>query len=168
MVRRPDPLIRRLPLADWLPADDWVALLRWSYERCRRLDLEPTSVDGSYRCYAPTRGEALLRATAPRIAATVGEPVHPANSYFRIYHQGDTLRRHTDRGGLDYTITLMLGLAGALEWPLWAELPDGPQSLPMAPGDAVLITGREIPHWRDPFPGSVAATLFLHYSASRL
>ena len=165
MVRRPAPLIRRLPFADWIIADDWAALLRWSYERCRRLDLEPTPVDGSYRCYAPTRGEALLRVTAPRIAATVGEPVHPANSYYRIYCAGDTLRRHTDRDELDYTVSLMLSLTGIHEWPLFADMLGVHQAIPMAVGDAVLLTGRLIPHWRTALTGHCAALLFLHFTA---
>jgi len=53
---------------------------------------------------------------------------------------------------------------GADPWPLWFESPRGKRSVVLAPGDAVLFRGCELPHWRDAAPpGQLSTMLLFHY-----
>ena len=114
--------------------------------------------------FAPPLGEILTCDLADRVGAFVGAPLRPANSFYRLYLAGDLLARHFDRDKLDVTVTLMIRLVGTQSWPISARIGDDTVSLPMGSGDAVLLTGRSIPHWREPLAAGHCASMLLHWS----
>ena len=60
--------------------------------------------------------------------------------------------------------SLSLNLDADEPWPIWFKSPDGTVvSLSQRPGDAVAYLGCQTPHWREPYPGTSCAQVFLHY-----
>lgn len=94
-----------------------------------------------------------------------GHNIRFANSYTRIYSNGNCLRCHTDRTGLDVTISICVMTNLSVEWPLYISdtkinvpwndnLPveeykrnAKPYHTPV--GSGVACIGKENPHWRD-------------------
>ena len=87
----------------------------------------------------------------------------PTYSYFRVYHRGDVLAKHTDRESCEISLSLCLGYEGDKPWPLMVEGPQGISSADLAPGDALLYRGIECPHWRETLANERNAQVFLHY-----
>lgn len=182
---------RRLPILDWMSRETVRALLVWSENRVRHRDLavetgsdygrmlvndgrahaddvapmDPSPGVERISQYRPPIGEVVMHEVRERLIEEAEQYMVAANSFYRIYGSSDQLVRHTDRDELDYTVTIMLGLYGMPSWSIWADVDGVDMEIPMAPGDAVLITGRIYPHWREPLPQHAqAATLYLHYS----
>jgi hypothetical protein len=87
----------------------------------------------------------------------------PTFSYFRVYHRGDVLERHTDRPACEIGLTLCLGYVAIQPWPIMIECANRPVSVELAAGDAVLYRGIECAHWRDAFDGEHLAQVILNY-----
>jgi hypothetical protein len=107
--------------------------------------------------------EGLLISLLPEIERASGLALSPTYSYFRVYKYGDSLARHTDRPSCEISLSLCLGFEQGESWPFWIEGRGGAASINLAPGDAVLYRGMELPHWREKFEGRRQAQLFLHY-----
>ena len=103
----------------------------------------------------------------------------PTYSYWRLYKNGDVLKRHKDRPSCEVSTTLCLGynndnLKGKKKhwqlynWPMWVDKTGGfgNKGVPihMEPGDMIVYRGCEIEHWREPFIGQNHAQVFLHYN----
>ncbi len=103
-----------------------------------------------------------LTAWFARVAAAA---IKPSYGYFASYRPGATLKRHIDRPQCALTASLLLDFAGAAAWPLHLAQPAGGEEIAveLAPGDAVLYRGCELPHWREAFDGERSASYFLHY-----
>lgn len=72
------------------------------------------------------------------------------NSYTRIYYNGSDLKRHTDRQGLDVTLSVCTFSDINKPWPLYVtDLQNQTQAIETQPGDGALILGTKYPHWRD-------------------
>lgn len=109
----------------------------------------------------------LLIEKIPVIASITEEPMFPTYSYARMYKNGDTLEKHTDRGSCEVSVTLHLGSDG-VEWPIYFETPAGDVvSVNLKPGQAVIYLGCVAPHWRDAYEGSDYRQVFLHYVRAR-
>jgi hypothetical protein len=110
----------------------------------------------------------------------VGRALLPTYCYFRVYRKGDICRVHGDRLACEHSLSLTLGYADGIAWPLEVghrrvEAPferadegfaeDEPYgSVAMQPGDAVLYQGVHHHHGRTtPNPNSWSAHLFLHW-----
>jgi hypothetical protein len=108
----------------------------------------------------------LLPAVQPYVRAAI----RPSYNYLLAYLDGAVLAPHTDRAQCEFTVSLAVDATpddsiGAA-WPLHIRAnPDGePASLLLAPGDAVLFTGRELEHHRDALPvDHTAAMILLHF-----
>jgi hypothetical protein len=105
----------------------------------------------------------------PVLQDLVAEPIKRSYAFLGGYVGGSDLKRHTDREQCEYTLSLTLdaqpGPGRADAWPLglvdrrgrerWARL---------APGDALLFKGRELPHFRAPLAeGRRSTSAFLHF-----
>ena len=116
----------------------------------------------------------------PAIAAQVGKDLLPTYCYFRLYRQGDVCKVHGDRPACEHSLSLTLGYADGIAWPLEMarEAIDAPYqradlafrpdedaaALEMEPGDAVLYQGVRYHHGRTtPNPNRWSAHLFLHW-----
>lgn len=130
---------------------------------CRALSHDDADVPGTPSFYADPVMEELLSRLTQSVGNVTGMAVSPTYSYFRVYKQGDTLKRHTDRPACEISVSLCLGLESSSPWPLWVKGKSGPYGVELNAGDAVLYRGIEVEHWRTQFAGSQAVQVFLHY-----
>ncbi len=104
----------------------------------------------------------LMVEKIPQVEEVVGERILPTYTYARLYGHGDALRQHEDRDACE--LSLSLNLDADDPWPIWFKSPDGTAvSISQRPGDAVVYLGCQTPHWREPYPGTSCAQVFLHY-----
>jgi hypothetical protein len=109
----------------------------------------------------------LLVEKTPVIAEITEEPMFPTYSYARMYKNGAILKRHTDRGACEVSVTLNLSSDG-VEWPIYFETPDKRTvALILKPGQAAVYLGCIAPHWRDTYEGTEYIQVFLHYVRAR-
>jgi hypothetical protein len=106
----------------------------------------------------------LLEMLTPAVCAAAGKNLVPTYSYARMYMNGESLPKHTDRPACQYSVTLCLGMNGD-PWPIFMsktkEEVGGSVSLNV--GDGVLYLGMDMHHWREPFEGGWQAQVFLHW-----
>jgi len=107
--------------------------------------------------------DGLLVDLLPGTEAISRLKLFPTYSYFRVYHRGDVLAKHTDRPSCEISLSLCLGYQGEKPWPLMVEGPAGISSVELAPGDGLLYRGIDCPHWREALDGESTAQVFLHY-----
>jgi hypothetical protein len=108
----------------------------------------------------------LLCEKTKQVSELIGETVFPTYTYSRIYKENSVLKKHTDRGACE--ISLTVHLHGDKPWPIWVETPEGkPRCVVLNSGDALIYLGCVAPHWRDEYVGKEYAQFFLHYVRSR-
>jgi len=120
-------------------------------------------VPGAISCYGDPVIERLLEGLVPDIEQVTGRRLYPTYGYFRIYKNGDVLRRHRDRPACEFTVSLCIGYQGAANWPIYVQGFEGVCAADLAPGDGLIFKGLECDHWRQPFAGVSASMAFLHY-----
>jgi len=54
-------------------------------------------------------------------------------------------------------------VGGDAAWPLWLRTSRGDTAIDLAAGDGVVYYGQKIPHWREPFQGSLQIQCVLFY-----
>jgi hypothetical protein len=87
--------------------------------------------------------------------------LYPTYSYWRMYYNGSTLYRHTDRPACEISMTLFLG---GDSWDIYLQNRKKEEiCIKQNPGDAILYMGCELEHWRNEFKGQQHAQIFLHY-----
>jgi hypothetical protein len=128
-------------------------------ERATRDDQVP----GAVSCYGDPVTEKLLEGLIPDMQRITGRMLYPTYAYFRVYGNGDILRRHRDRPACEFTLSLCIGYEGASTWPLYVEGTGGKFAADLTPGDGLVFKGLECDHWRDAFSGISATMAFLHY-----
>ena len=77
--------------------------------RSGKLQRGDPNMPGTPYCYADPFMESLLEMLRPRIEAESGCKLHPTYSYFRVYKDGDVLKRHQDRPSCEVSVTVSLG-----------------------------------------------------------
>lgn len=120
----------------------------------------------------------FLWGLTPILSQLTGADLLPSYDYFRIYHQGDICRVHSDRPSCEHSVSLTLAYSDGLAWPLevgsvrvtgedgwtadWGD--EAATAVLMQPGDAVLYNGIELRHGRtQPNPNRWSAHLFLFW-----
>lgn len=107
------------------------------------------------------------------------------NNYTRIYGNGNQLKIHTDREGLDITLSICVFSDVDCDWPIYISniAIDGPwcENLPVesymtdsspyltSVGSGVACLGTKNPHWRDPLickDGQIVIQAFYHWAFS--
>ena len=79
----------------------------------------------------------------------LGVELFPTYYFERFYYVGSELKRHTDRGACEISVTLQIS-SNTDPWPIYFKKPDGSESCAiMNNGDAVLYKGCKIEHWRN-------------------
>lgn len=110
----------------------------------------------------------LLNKFIPLVEKKIGRGMNPANPYIRVYRNGSTLNKHTDRVGLDWTISLCLYTNLKGEWPLIVKNKNGRlKKYPTKVGFASLVSGNILEHWREPLKckkNEQVIQIFLHYT----
>ncbi|GAB6039792.1 hypothetical protein [Endothiovibrio diazotrophicus] len=133
--------------------------------RMTRGQLDNDAFTGRQRCskYADPLFETLLSHIRPRIEALTGRSLLPTYSYLRIYTRATDLPRHVDREACEFTLTVTLGYEAPSPWPICLESGGEAMCVELPPGDGLLLLGREVPHWREPFSGTHHAQVFFHF-----
>ena len=103
------------------------------------------------------------------------------NSFTREYMAGSRLKLHTDRAGLDLTLSVCLEFPTGASWPLrvsnveWTHgvwnntLPDyslwttNCTDFDLKPGQGVIANGIKYPHWRDNMPENMHRAVYVFY-----
>ena len=117
--------------------------------------------------FLPNKDKLFERFT-PIVENLIGKKVNPNTIFTRIYQNSSILNPHTDRPGLDWTISICLFSNIGFDWTLDVELDDDTIiHLPTITGYANLVNGRKLNHWREQLYcsdfGKVAQT-FLHFT----
>lgn len=123
------------------------------YKKDKKLGYEG-NMDAYKNSYGTARipeYENLLNRLTPIISKKSGyDDITPENSYTRIYYNGATLKKHIDRINLDLTLSLCTFTNLSKPWPLFVETLDkNIISIDLNVGDAGLILGRKMYHWRN-------------------
>lgn len=135
---------------------------------------------GSVGLYQPPASLALVPRLERQLSPAFGE-LEFENSYLRAYVRGSILAIHTDRPGLDVTLSVCLEHDFAGEYPLWCSrqsfpglwdgtLPDYSRwtsnavALELGLGDGAAMEGIKYPHWRESFEQDGRAVyIFFHW-----
>lgn len=113
--------------------------------------------------YGDAAFDGLMEHVRPRVEAIVGRALYPTFSYFRIHKKGDVLKRHRDRPASEIVATVNIGQIPHEPWPFSVEGTNGPVTVALAPGDAMIYRGHVHPHWREPFAGRQLVQASLSY-----
>lgn len=112
----------------------------------------------------------LHRQTESCIYRAIPEAVKPSYSYVAVYPAGGTLEHHTDKIQCEYTLTLAIDatpdFTRADAWPLYVESPRSrrPVKVLLGPGDALILKGRELAHFRKQLGADrTSSSLLFHY-----
>ncbi len=131
-----------------------------------QLETDKRYYNNSYGAILPFLWE-LMDRFRPFVEGIVNKKIKNANPYIRIYQNGSTLNSHTDRDGLDYTISLCIFENINKDWSLKVKTKNGDViEYPTKTGYASLVSGNILEHWRDPLEceeGQFVIQLFLHY-----
>jgi hypothetical protein len=121
-------------------------------------------VEKAYYGYGFYVTETLLAMLLPTVARETAADLAPTYSYSRLYLNGAELTRHVDRPCCEVSATLTLATQAATPWPLCVQGRDGRTvEVDLKPGDMLIYSGMELPHWRVPFSGEWQLQAFLHY-----
>jgi len=159
------------------------AVMKQSKWKDYRPDIDGTfedkQVPDTYSCYSDPMMETLLLQGLNGMRKITGLNLAPTYSYWRLYKNGDVLKRHKDRPSCEVSTTLCLGYNNdnlkdkkkhwqLYNWPMWVDKTGGKGNkgtpIHMEPGDMIVYRGCEIEHWREPFIGQNHAQVFLHYN----
>ena len=134
--------------------------------------------------YEPPSARQLVARLEAELTKTFG-PLAYENSYLRAYVRGSMLKIHTDRPGLDVTLSVCLEHDFEGEYPLWCsrhpfvgpwkdDLPSyelwtrDAVALELGVGDGAAMQGIHFPHWRDVFhQDGRAVYIFFHWRQQR-
>jgi hypothetical protein len=119
-------------------------------------------VPGAPSIYGDPVLDNQLERLVPLVEASTGKQIFPTYSYGRIYRRGDRLPRHTDRPSCEISMTVNIDHESE-PWPLWLENRHGRWRLEITRGSAVIYTGIDTVHWREPLIGEWAVQIFMHY-----
>ena len=143
-----------------------------------RPDVDGTFTDqqvpGTYSCYSDPVMETLLSFGHQGMQNITGLRLHMTYSYWRLYKQGDVLKRHKDRPSCEISATINIGsnlsnidknVYPNYQWPIFV-LDKNNSEIPihLNPGDALIYRGCEVEHWRDEFIGLNNAQVFFHWN----
>jgi hypothetical protein len=129
---------------------------------CRRAEIGTMKLDdtspGALSAPGDVFMDGLLLDLLPLVERASSLELFPTFSYFRVYHRGDVLEKHTDRPACEISLTLCLGYEAERPWPIVIEGRNGVSRFELEPGDGLLYRGIDCPHWRDSFDGDHAAS----------
>lgn len=113
------------------------------------------------RLYADAFSESLLLLNQRHFERLIETELCPAYSYVRLHGSGDSMPIHVDRDASEVGVSICVG--GDAPWPLWFRTPRGDVAVRLEPGDGVIYYGQSVPHWREPFVGSLQIQCMLFY-----
>ena len=113
--------------------------------------------------YNPDGARHLLDAMLPVVEKASGRSLTPNCTFCRVYGHGSVLQAHTDRDGLDWTVSVTL--RADAPWAIDVEESGRWRAIDTGLDEGVLINGSAVRHRRSqPFAGTEAVMLLLHYT----
>ncbi len=114
--------------------------------------------------YGDPLTETLMIKSLEDIQNHTGLELVPTYSFLRLYQEGDTMIKHEDRDSCEISVTICLGYSDNI-WPIYLENRQGESiEVPQKPGDALIYSGCELPHWRDKLKKGHHSQTFIHYN----
>jgi hypothetical protein len=120
--------------------------------------------------------DTLLNMNIEKISKTIGVDLIPTYTYYRLYFEGNELKKHIDRESCEISGTMCLGYDVSnvdknkypdYSWPMYIKTVEGNEvPIKMYPGDLLMYRGCDVQHWREPFPGVNHSQLFIHTTRS--
>jgi hypothetical protein len=108
--------------------------------------------------------DGILDFLRPAIERAVGDPLLPTYSFARCYPRGTTLTRHRDRPSCEVSVTLPVAGSDDATWPIYLGTADETLAkVDLVHGDALVYSGIDLWHWREPLEADWRLQLFLHY-----
>lgn len=122
---------------------------------------QDSQVPNAYAQYA--HFDFAMRFWAEKIGNLMGKSLVPVNSYARIYENGNTLKKHSDRPELQYNISLCLK-RDSTNWAFGlTDLHGQDHLIEQQAGDALFYQGH-LTHWREgSYAGHEQIQVFFHY-----
>ncbi|MCU1316900.1 MAG: hypothetical protein JWN63_2222 [Candidatus Acidoferrum typicum] len=102
------------------------------------------------------------------IGQIAGHPVMPSYSFFTGYTDGAVLPSHTDRAQCEITVSLLTDFVAPPEvksgWPIAINGASGTSYVTQELGDAIILKGRRLKHWRERLPARHRShSMLFHY-----
>ena len=119
---------------------------------------DEVSQEPNFYMYGDAVFDSLMLQKRKRVEEETGLKLLPTYSYFRMYTQYSSLKKHSDRPSCEISVTALIDSDGT-EWPIYM---DG-NPVYLEPGEAAIYLGAEVEHWRDEFKGDYASQVFMHY-----
>lgn len=123
-------------------------------------------IKNSFSWYSPLCFEALSDVVVKaEVENAIGEEVYPTYSYARIYYNGASMMKHTDRAASDVVVTCCISVdETAAPWPIgFLDRDKNPILVEQEPGDIIIYKGNDIVHWRETYSGAEQIQCFLSY-----
>jgi hypothetical protein len=121
-------------------------------------------VEKSFSWYSPYCFESLMIMLEPMVQHVVGKPIVPVFSYARIYYNGASMVKHTDREGGEIGVTCTIDI-DETPWDIWIEDNKGTDvPLCLNVGDICIYNAHKNNHWRKPYTGRKQVQAFLFYT----
>ena len=122
--------------------------------------------------YSDPLFESLLIELMPLVAKISQRKLGPNYSYWRMYLENATMKKHIDRPACELSTTICIGYDidnlkdKSYKWPLYIKGKKQKKGTPvfMEPGDMIVYEGCELEHWRNKFIGNNHCQVFLHYN----
>jgi hypothetical protein len=119
---------------------------------------------GTSSWYGHPQLDAMLDFLRTPIERAVGKPLLPTYSFARCYPRGTRLERHRDRPACEVSVTLPVAASDAAPWPIHLGTEEKELvAADLTPGDALVYSGIDLWHWRQPLEADWRLSLFLHY-----
>ncbi|MDW6091072.1 hypothetical protein SBX64_00475 [Vibrio rhizosphaerae] len=134
---------------------DYLAILRNNKKLKGNTDSE-----SAHMYYAVPYFEAMLSYFRDTVSSVVGEVVYPSYSFLWNYKKGHIVPKHKDRNSVDYIISMNINIAGEDGWDLVIE----GESVALKNGQALILDGKKLEHWRDACPYDNRLQLILCYT----
>jgi hypothetical protein len=111
-----------------------------------------------HREYCVPIMDVLLDELTPKIEALTGMSLWPTLSFYYTYQKGNQLLPHKDRASCEVVVGLKIGSDVQYaktkgDWPLYFNKEGKTLYEELNVGDAVIMNGHELEHWREPFEG---------------
>lgn len=108
----------------------------------------------SPRWYAAPPAEKILDSLTGIVSKLIGTELFPTYSYVRKYLPGDVLKKHFDLFSGEISVSIKLAESRDSKWPIIIPSYEDSHSTRLVfqkPGDALILQGCVVPHWRDEF-----------------
>ncbi|MBU2896624.1 hypothetical protein [Vibrio hepatarius] len=137
---------------------DYLAILRNS----KRLQGN-TDSESAHMYYAVPYFEAMLSYFRDIVSSVVGEVVYPSYSFLWNYKKGHIVPKHKDRNSVDYIISMNINISEEDGWGIFIE----GESVVLKNGQALILDGKKLEHWRDACPYDNRLQLILCYTRDK-